>query len=58
MDLIWSKNEKVAGADEIRLTSACVDKNGTAFISYINTHKKDKKEFYNNRKAKRGNSEP
>ena len=45
MDLIWSKNEKVAGADEIRLTSACVDKNGTAFISYINTHKKDKKSF-------------
>ncbi len=45
MNLIWSKNEKVAGADEIRLTSACIDKNGTAFISYINKHKKDKKSF-------------
>ena len=45
MNLIWSKNEKVAGADEIRITSAAVDKNGTAFISYINKHKKDKKSF-------------
>jgi len=45
MNLIWSKNEKVAGADEIRLTSAGVDKDGTALLSYINTHKKDKKSF-------------
>src|SRR5688572_955352 len=45
MDLIWSKHEVVAGASEIKLSNACLDKNGTAFISYSDKKSKDKRSF-------------